>query len=143
RLFDVGVGGDVSRIFTTQLEPRVTEAPRCHRAIYGVATAYRAGERDVVGLFGERGCQVVVAVDGGDETLGGTSLSERVREVLAAERAAGAVFQDHRVACQDGGDEGIDAGEQGVVPRRHVEHHAEGNPLDATLEAVLAADDGV
>ena len=70
-------------------------------------------------------------------------LFERARKVLAAQRASRRMLHHDRVARQDCRHHHVHRGEQRIVPRGQIEHHAERRLGDAPHEPRLVARDDV
>ena len=142
RLREVAVGRDVRRVVAAELEARMQKAPG-RRLDHPVPAEHAPGEDHLVdAIVGDHSLALrVVAVERLHQVSRGPGLGERAREVIAAQGRARAVLDDDRVAREHRRDDAVDRGQEGVVPRRQVEHDPDRLPDDAALEAREGQDD--
>ncbi len=76
-------------------------------------------------------------VQGLEHALGQPGRLERLREALGAQRRLRRVLEKHRVAREQGRDQGVHRRQVGVVPGRDHEDHAERLAADEAVEARL------
>ena len=139
-LRQIGIGAHISRILAAELEP----------------DAGKGAGRGLLDLLpAEHGARDVHLVDlpRRDDRRGrrmgqGQCLHEALRcagpvegllETLADEQGLRRMFENHGVACHQGGHDRVDCGEIGIVPGRDDEHEAERLARHEAAELILGA----
>ena len=136
---EVGVGADVARVLAAELEPGGHEGAG-GGALDLAAAAHAAGEVDEVeGPGGDQlGGGGVVEEEVAEEALG--QVREGLRQPLAGQRGLAGMLQHHGVAGDQRRHDGVDRGQERVVPGGDDEDQAERLARQGAAEAVAVLD---
>ena len=142
RCVKIGVGAHVARVFAAKFQPQPGEGA-------GGSFFHRHTATD-------RACEVHKAEGPrGDQRLGGRMIQHHVLEHISGDargmkrlgqtftykHGLACMFEDHRIACDEGRRKRVDGGEVGIIPRGHDEHDAHGFAGEVAGEGGAIFDD--
>ena len=138
RIVEVGVGPHIGRVLAAEFEAERGEGSG-RRALDRLAASDRAGEVHMIDAArgDEPGRPFMVERDGREQPFRQADAIHRLLESLADQKRLRRVLQQHGVAGEERGDDGIERRQIGVVPRRDHQHHARRRALDHAAEAGL------
>ncbi len=140
RVVELRIGAHVGRVLAAELEAGGDEAIG-RRALDRVAALDRTRERHEVDAVGrdERLGVRVRNVQHLHHAFGQAGRGEALGEALGDERRLARMLEDHGIAGEDRGHQGVHRRQERVVPRRDHEHDAERLLPDETREALARA----
>ena len=114
----IGIGTNVSGVFATQLQANALEEAGC-TALNHLTPRHRAGERDKVDLW--RANQFfgagMIKVQKLKNSLRYPRLGKHLDKTLGTKRSLCRMFENHRIAAEQGRHHHIDCGQVRIIPR--------------------------